>query len=250
MTPTNTPANRKTTRVIALTAALLTAVALTGCGSNGDQGETADLPAVTTPTAESGLHGTLVEPPLQVAPVTLRDTHGNPVRLDRLPDGKATAIFFGFTNCPDLCPTTMADLVAARQSLPLDVAARVVLYFVTVDPRRDTRPVLDAWLDRLDPEIVGLRGPTNTVNEAERSLYAVESGATAPDDSKGSAGRSHHTRDETLSEPHGRPREKYEVNHSGSVYVFGPRGETVLYTGGYTAEHYAADLARLLREPS
>ena len=230
---------------------VLTAVALTGCGTNNDQSQPDTPLAVIEPADEDAFHGTLVEPPFRAAPVTLRTTDGTTVRLDRLPEQKASAVFFGFTNCPDICPTTMADLASARRSLPSDLADQVVLYFVTVDPKRDTPQVLRTWLDRIDPAIVGLRGPTTSVNEAERSLFAVESAPAPKSKKQGSAAdESHHQgKREGRPETHTHSGDGYEVNHSGSVYVFGPRGEDVLYTGGYTAPQYAADFARLLTAP-
>ena len=74
----------------------------------------------------------------------------------------------------------MADLATARRTLPSDLAARVSLVFITVDPQRDTPKVLRSWLDQFDPEIVGLRGPTSRVNRAERSLYSSESEKVPP----------------------------------------------------------------------
>jgi len=247
MNLTHTTARRpwRTTTAVAV-GFLIATVALTGCGT-------------TDRTNDDAYQGTLVDPPFQIAPVTLRDTEGNKVRLDRLPDDKATAVFFGFTNCPDICPTTMADLASARRTLPSDLADRVALYFVTVDPNRDTPTVLRTWLDRFDPDIVGLRGPTTLVNEAERSLYSMESTVSPnePDNSAGGEGSAsdHHDdegqdQSEGQAEPHSHGGGGDEVSHSGSVYMFGPGGESVLYTGGYTVDQYAADLARLLGDPA
>ena len=254
---THTTARRSYRGHRATVAALVAATALTGCATN-NQDRTGSAAVIIGRSDEDAYHGTLVDPPLRVAAVTLRDTDGNTVRLDRLPDNKATAVFFGFTHCPDICPTTMADLASAQQSLPPNLAERVALYFVTVDPKRDTSKVLRTWLDHFDPNIIGLRGATALVNEAERSLYAVESKTsqdTADDNAEDGNLESDHHNDEREDrpgeqpEPHSHPGGDEEVSHSGSVYVFGPEGETVLYTGGYTADQYAADLARLLRDP-
>ena len=102
--------------------------------------------------------------------------------------------------------------------------------------------VLRTWLDQFDTGTVGLRGPTRLVNEAERSLYADQSNKADPTAAPKADGRQH----EHGADPTPKPKGDYEVNHSGSVYVFGPHGETVLYSGGTTPDQYAADFERLL----
>lgn len=239
-----TPTRRAKLRPLRLiTTAVSVALFVAACASNTQ--DQAGNPAAVTEAATDGFNGTLVDPPLRPAHVTLKDTQGNPVRLDHLPANKATALFFGFTHCDDICPTTMADLASARRALAPALAERVALYFVTVDPRRDTPSVLRTWLDRFDSDIVGLRGPTNLVHQAERSLYAARSGpATAGDSALGHHDTSSHHDPKPGASEHG-PSD-YQVDHSGSVYIFGPNGEMVLYTGGTTVNQYAADFTRLL----
>ena len=234
--------------MVSLTGTLaLTVLVVVGCG-NGDQPGAATIEGDT-----DGYHGTLVDPPLEMAPVTLGDTDGNPVRVDRLTSKKATAFFFGFTNCDDVCPTTMADLASARRSLPAHVADRVELVFISVDPDRDTAPALRTWLDQFGPDIVGLRGPTARVHRAERSLYASESGKSvieptpsAPESTGeyGAHGEEGEHQESTSDHAHG-GEAGYEVDHTSVVYLFGPDGETVIYTGGTTVDEYAADFAQL-----
>lgn len=233
----------------ALTALVVAATLIAGCGTDARRDPKAGSAAAVVESKDDGLNGTLVEdPPLRVADVSLRDTRGNLYRLGVRPPTKATALFFGFTNCEDVCPTTMADLATARRLLPQALAKRVNVVFVTVDPRRDTSSVLRTWLDQFDTDILGLRGPTSLVNKAERSLYADQSTV----DYK--SGGHHETRPDGHEHEHpsdgASPGDgDYEVAHSGSVYVFGPRGETVLYTGGTTADQYATDFTRLLEDP-
>ena len=151
-------------------AVLLAGVAgLTACART-------ETPVAVVQADDDGFHGTLVDPPLRPANVVLTDTHGAPFDLGRPAPDKVTALFFGFTNCADVCPTTMADLAAARRSLPPALAEKVSVVFVTVDPQRDTPPVLEQWLGRFDPDFIGLRGPTDLVHQVERSLYLPESG--------------------------------------------------------------------------
>jgi protein SCO1/2 len=246
MTPTRQANSRPLRRTIRLiTTAVSAALLVAACASN-TQDQSGNQAAVSEADTD-GFNGTLVDPPLRPTHVTLKDTQGNPVRLDHLPANKATALFFGFTNCDDICPTTMADLASARRALAPALAERVAVYFVTVDPRRDTPSVLQTWLNQFDSDMVGLGGPTRLVHRAERSLYAAESSPAAAGDS---ASRHH----DTSSHHDGQSRASasggsdYEFNHSGSVYVFGPDGETLLYTGGTTVNQYAADFTRLLHD--
>jgi protein SCO1/2 len=130
-------------------------------------------------------------------------------------------LFFGYTHCPDVCPTVMADLASARRQLPRDVARQVTVVFVTEDPARDTTAVLRTWLRQFDPSFIGLLG-------GGARTSAVLTALRAP-----------------VTEPGGRTPALLE--HTGSVYVFS--GSTVLvYTGGTTPPEYASDFRALLKE--
>ena len=224
----------------AVLAVLPVTVTLAACGTDNTGGRGA-APAVIQHSKGDGFVGTLVDPPLIPAPVVLRDTKGEPYEVSRRSPGRATALFFGFTNCDDVCPTTMADLAAAKRALPTHLAQRVDVLFISVDPRRDTPRVLQRWLERFDPGFTGLRGSVQRVHRVERSLYA--------DGSVKSPTGGHHDRGQDVpSHGHGSSNDVgYEVSHSGSVYVFGPRGESLLYSGGTTVGEYTQDLTRLLR---
>ena len=214
---------------------MLTATLLGGC-AGGDTRTGA--PAAVVHGRDDGYTGTLVaDPSLRPARVTLHDTAGRRWEAARLGRDTVTALFFGFTHCDDVCPTTMADLAAARRSLPPELAARVQVVFVTVDPRRDTPTVLHLWLDRFDEDFVGLRGPVRSVHRLEDSLYAAPSA------------KEHVVGDHAHSDPAGESPEhgSYEVSHTGSVYLFAPGGLSVVHTGGTTVAGYAADLTRMVR---
>ena len=217
----------------ALAGLLLGATGLTAC--SGENESRTESPAAVV-EADDGFSGTLIDPPLRPANVVLKDTQGAQFSLAGLAPDKVTALFFGFTNCDDVCPTTMADLASARRSLPPTQAGRVTVLFVTVDPHRDTPVVLERWLGQFDPDFIGLRGPTDLVHQIERSLYLPESGDESP-------AADHHTGGHHESSKHD---SDYEVDHSGSVYVFGPGDRLVLYTGGTTPHEYTKDFARLL----
>lgn len=217
--------------------AIVAAAALGACGTNGSSDDTS-TPAAIVHTEDDGFAGTLVEdPPLQLADVVLSDTEGEPYRLGGLAADRVTAVFFGFTNCDDVCPTAMADLAAAKRGLPVASANKVDVVFITVDPKRDTAPVLRSWLDRFDKTFVGLRGPMGSVHRAEDSLHATRSDNESSGSDHDEGGDSEAPDDEA----HG------GVSHSGSIYFFGPADKSVLYSGGTTVAGYAKDFARLLK---
>jgi len=86
----------------------------------------------------------------------LQDTSGRERHLEDF-RGKAVVLFFGFTHCPDVCPTTLADLAGVMKTLGAD-AERVQVLFVTVDPERDTAEALAKYVGAFDPRFIALRG--------------------------------------------------------------------------------------------
>ena len=137
--------------------------------------------------------------------------------------GKAVVLFFGYTHCPDVCPTTLAELAAAMKTLGKD-AERVQVLFVTVDPERDTADLLAKYVPSFDPGFLGLRGdPEATAKTAKdfKIMYQKQPGATP---------------------------ESYTVDHSAGTFVFDPQGRLRLYVSyGKGAEVFAHDIAILLR---
>ena len=145
------------------------------------------------------------------------------------PAAEITALFFGDTHCPDVCPTTMADLAAAKRLLPTRITDRLKIVFVTEDPRRDTSSVLRAWLDGFDPTFVGLIGGGSRASYVLSQLHLPQTALSSP------------TPASSPTTTVGR----YAVSHSGIVYVFAYEA-TLIYTGGATARQYADDLTRLV----
>ena len=153
--------------VRAVTAILfaVTALAAAGCGSqqtDSSPGASQYKPiTVVTRTALPAAwpyYGTEENPPLPKPAWTLTDTRGSAYDVGARTKGRITVLFFGYTACPDECPTTMANMAAALRAVPASVADRVTVLFVTVDPARDTGPVLSAWLAKFYPDFVGLTG--------------------------------------------------------------------------------------------
>lgn len=137
--------------------------------------------------------------------------------------GKAVVVFFGYTHCPDVCPTTLAELAAAMKALGKD-AERVQVLFISVDPERDTADLLSKYVPSFHPSFLGLRGdPEITAKTAKdfKIMYQKQPGA-AP--------------------------ETYTVDHSAGSFVFDPQGKLRLYVSyGKGAEVFAHDIALLLR---
>lgn len=136
--------------------------------------------------------------------------------------GKVTVVFFGYTQCPDVCPTTMAELAQVKKSLGPD-GERIQGVFVTVDPDRDTPELLKAYMGSFDPSFVALRGtPEQTAAMAKefKVFYAKVPGKT-----EGS----------------------YTVDHTAGSYVFDASGKVRLFVRyGSGADALAADLKTLL----
>ena len=202
---------------------------LAGCSTS-----TADGPVsqVVSAQAADGYAGTLLSDPMVPRPaLILPDTEGRPYDLQVDIDG-VTALFFGYTQCPDICPTTMADLAAAKRELPAVDQERVTVVFVTEDPVSDTPVVLREWLDRFDENFIGLVGGAADTDKVLDQL--------------------HLPRTEGHVDPPGSPaHEDGDLEHSGVVYLFGPDDRaTVLHSGGATVADYASDMRRLLAEGS
>ena len=107
--------------------------------------------------AALAFRGTPVEPPKAARDAVLEDADGAPAHVLR-DDAAVTFLFFGYTHCPDACPLALASLGRAYRSLTPNVAARTRIVFVTVDPARDTAPVVRRYVRAFDPHIVGLTG--------------------------------------------------------------------------------------------
>ena len=100
-------------------------------------------------------------------PFELTDQDGKRLSSESL-KGKPSAIFFGFTHCPEVCPTTLFDLTQDLEAMGPD-AAKLNVVFITVDPERDTPELMKTYLSSFDPRIVGLTG-----TEAEITAAAKE----------------------------------------------------------------------------
>jgi len=149
----------------------------------------------------------------------LRDPQGRERTLADF-QGRAVLLFFGFTQCPDVCPTALARAVEIRRLLGTDGPNLQVL-FVTLDPERDTPPVLDAYMRAFDPGFIGLSADLKRTDEAAREFkifyQKVPTGSS------------------------------YTLDHSAISYVFDPAGHLRLALGhGMSAADCADDIRRIL----
>jgi protein SCO1/2 len=133
--------------------------------------------------------------------LNLTDHTGRPRSLEEF-RGKAVVVSFGFTHCPDVCPTTLADLSQAINSLGPD-AERVQVLFVTVDPERDTKEALAKYVTAFDPRFLGLYGDAAATQRAAKEFKVYYE--------KRKTG------------------ESYSVDHSGQSYVLDPQGRLRLF---------------------
>ncbi|MGW6919209.1 SCO family protein [Kitasatospora sp. NPDC054939] len=162
------PRTTRTARTAGAAAVVLAAaLALTSCGSDG--GSTAPA-KVTQQKADSPYQGSVLSKHFEKPDLQLTDTSGNAFDLRKQTAGKATLLFFGYTSCPDVCPTTMGDIGVAMKALPPEEREKLNIVFVSTDPERDTPAVLRSWLDSMGKDFIGLTGDLAKVKAAAKSL--------------------------------------------------------------------------------
>jgi protein SCO1/2 len=116
---------------------------------------------------EATYRGGLVSPPLAKPDFALTDTSGARFDLRKQTQGFITLLFFGYANCPDMCPMQMLVVARALKATPPEVAKQFRVVFVTTDPDRDTPAALRAWLDHFDKSFIGLTGTQQEIDGAQ-----------------------------------------------------------------------------------
>ena len=212
--------NKKTV----LTAAFAAAAALTlsACGSGNDD---ASAKPIADVSAEARSNATVLDQPFTKPNLVLTDTHGKKYDLREQTKGKPTLIYFGYTNCPDVCPLTMSNIALAKRALPKADQEKLQVVFVTTDPERDTPASLGSWLKAQDPTFTGLTGDFPTIQAGARQMGI---GIDAPKKEK----------DGTIVSMHG-----------AQVIVFSPKTDKgyVLYSEDTTADQYTEDLPEIVK---
>jgi protein SCO1/2 len=214
-------------RLLRLGGLLLGLLFLGAVACASDDVSRAAVTEIVSDNGEYAFHGLDLEP-IEAAPdFTLTDQHGQSFTLGDQ-EGKAVLLFFGYTSCPDVCPTTLADFVQVRRALG-DDADNVAFVFITVDPERDSHEVIKRYLGRFDDSFIGLRGE-GEVLEAVKLDYGVFS---AP---------------ELALEGEDEHADTYLVSHSSFAYLIDRTGQLlVFYPFGTMAPEMIADVKHLVQ---
>jgi protein SCO1/2 len=182
--------------------AVLLVLVVAACGGNVASGE---------------LQGAVVDPPQPKPSFTLIDTSGEPYRFAAETDGKLTLLYFGYLNCPDICPVHLAQIAEVFDRLP-DVARDAVVVFVSVDPERDSPEEIRRFLDNFDSRFVGLTGTRAELDEAQRAAGVPPAVVEGEGD-------------------------RYTVDHAGWVIAYAPDGQHhANYPFGTRQSEWANDL--------
>lgn len=137
-------------------------------------------------------------------------------------EGKVTLVLFGFTQCPDVCPTSLAELAQVMKLLG-DQASRVQVLMISVDPERDTPEVLRAYVSGFDPRFLGLTGTPGQIKDVASAFKAYYARAVTVNGN-------------------------YNMDHSANFYLLDTKGESrVLLANNTGAENIAHDIRALLR---
>lgn len=118
----------------------------------------------------SELTGTVLDPPFEVSSTPLVDTDGGAFSLADDTDKDLTLVFFGYTNCPDICGQVMATLAGTLTRFEPEEKERLDVVFVTTDPARDDEAATEAYVSAFDPTIIGLTGDLDDIVEVGESL--------------------------------------------------------------------------------
>ncbi len=151
----------------------------------------------------------------------LIDQRGKPFTKNDF-TGHWNLLFFGFTNCPDICPFTMAELKQFYEETGAGMKEKPKIFLVTVDPARDNPDSMKAYLAKYNDDFIGLTGDAGIISQLAKELYVVYG------DTVGHEGGSSPDHNEAAKELHSaasQGHDDYLVSHSGHIAVINPRGE-------------------------
>jgi len=175
--------------------------------------------------ADEGWHGKNITGLMPELEFELTDEDGNGV-TEAVFAGRPVAVYFGFTHCPDICPTTLARLAAASRRLPDPIREDLQLAFVSVDPARDGPAQLDTYTGAFSNRMLGLTGTQKQLQALTRR-YRITYGYEEPD-----------------------ANGDYEVSHSSAIFVFDADLEPrLMLLDSLGVPQMAEDLERLLGSP-
>jgi protein SCO1 len=172
-------------------------------------------------TVEVGeLHGTVLKKPRAIQPFSLMGMDGTPFNNASL-NGSWTMIFFGFTHCGAICPTTMAELGKMYRSLEAEgVVSLPRVVMISVDPDRDDLNTLSHYVSAFDSHFYGARGSDDSIKQLAQEIGIAYLKVSKKDESNADA---------------------YDIEHTGTITLFNPQGRLVAF---FTTPHHAEDLAR------
>lgn len=216
---------------LALTAALLIAVTA-GCSSTtsrSDSGRPITMDGTGSASSTSAFRGDELSHPIPLdataSSAEFTSSTGAKTTLGALQQGQLMLVYFGYTHCPDVCPTTMADLGQALRQLPAPVQSRTQVVFITSDPARDTPPVMKSWLSNFDPGLphrfVGLTGTVTQIDTLAKSVGVP------------------------LFPPVTEPNGTITVQHGAQTLAFVDGQARVLWTADTPVGDYAHDISAL-----
>ncbi|MYS33886.1 protein SCO1/2 [Streptomyces sp. KhCrAH-43] len=205
-------------------AALVVAAALTLSACGGSDNDSKKPIADVSMEAKTQA-ATVLDQPFTKPALVLTDTHGRKYDLRKETQGRPTLIYFGYTNCPDVCPLIMSNIAVAKKSLPKADQDKLRVVFVTTDPERDTPASLGSWLKAQDPSFIGLTGDFPAIQAGARQIGI---GIDAPKKEK----------DGTVVSMHG-----------SQVIAFSPKTDKgyVLYSEDTTPDDYTKDLPKIVK---
>ncbi|MGB4881580.1 MAG: SCO family protein [Neisseria sp.] len=208
--------------ILTALATLLAATCLTACQPDTNSKQPTAVAEASQTYADKSFQGTNVVKDKIGGEFTLTDGSGQPFALSSL-KGKLVLITFGYTHCPDVCPTQLLAFKDAITQLG-DQAKDVTAVFVSVDPERDTPTLVSDYAKMFNPDFIGLTATGNQDLEAIKTQYRIVS-----------------------SKVEGKSASTYLVDHSAGAYILDKNGHVVLFEPhGNTATQIADDLKILL----
>lgn len=241
----DTPSGRDLSRRAwtAALAATMIVLLTAGCGGADAPSGSAGPSVSRTPRP---FHGVTPDEATSRPSFTLTDTSGASFDFAAHTRGRPTYLYFGYTNCPDECPTAMADLAAALRKAPAADRAKAVVVLVTTDPARDSGPVLRRFLDQFSTDFIGLRGTQAQVDAAQQAAGIPLGKPEGPIPTISGDPSRHPHKTSTVPHTHAGPL-GYSVSHAALILAYDVSDMLpVAYPGGVTASDIAADLPLLL----
>jgi protein SCO1 len=211
-------------RLLVAAATLSVVLAVAGCGNEAGAGAERPVSGITVHD-DDGMNGAVLEQQYVMPDASLTATSGSAYSLTKDTTEQLTLVFFGYTNCPDICQVVMSDIASAMTRLDAADRDKVGMLFITSDPARDTPGVLRTYLDRFDPGFEGLTGDLDRIVDVANSLgVAIEKGTKMP-----SGG--------------------YEVAHGTQIVGVNAKDRApIVWTEGTSASDLAADITTLLHD--